>query len=102
MQSNEKRVDNKHSIYTDENGEPFLAKRLESGELQPIPPEEPVIVFRGRDGLALPMLQYYREMCIGNRCTDYQLNSLDDMIRRFREFADTSGKMKRPGSTRGM
>lgn len=103
-----KRIDNKHSMLvvrdnvTDSLGTPYLAKRLENGTFQAIPEEEPVILFRARDKLALPMLEYYRQLCKLDGCTDFQLASMDDMIRRFREFADTSDTMKQPGITRGM
>ncbi len=63
---------------------------------------EPVILFRGRDKLALPMLEYYRQMCVADGCTEYQLKTMDDRIRLFREFAESSPTMKQPGITRGL
>lgn len=98
----EVRVDNKHSIYTTADGVPVLAKRLADGKLQPIPSGEPVILFRGRDRLALPMLEFYRKLCQIDGVTDYQLESLDGMIAEFAEFASTSQTMKQPGITKGM
>lgn len=62
---------------------------------------EPVILFRGRDKLALPMLNYYRGLCVADGCTDCQMQSMDDMIRRFQEFSDQSATMKQPGCTLG-
>lgn len=51
----QRRVDEKHSMFVDAGDKlPYLAKRLMNGELQPIPDNEPVILFRGRDKLALP------------------------------------------------
>ena len=97
----EVRVDNKHSMYISAENLPVLAKRLESGELQPIPETEPVILYRGRDKLALPMLRYYRELCVADGCTDFQLKSMDDMIHKFEKFAEKSETMKQPGVTRG-
>ena len=47
---------------------------------------EPVILFRGRDRLALPMLEYYRELCIKDGCTDYQLEKIDSRIKLFKDF----------------
>lgn len=88
------RIDNKHHL----EGE----RIIKTGNGQPIDLEkEPVILFRGRDRLALPMLRHYRELCVQDGCTDFQLASLDDMIRRFQEFADTSPTMKQPGCTMG-
>ena len=88
-----KRIDNKHHL----NGEQIV----KTGNGVPIPDDEPVILFRARDTLALPMLRHYRELCVADHCTDFQLASLDDMIRRFEEFATTSPTMKQPGVTRG-
>lgn len=88
------RIDNKHHL----DGEQIV----KTGNGVPIDLEkEPVILFRGRDKLALPMLQYYRQMCVADGCNDYQLESMDDMIRQFKEFADNSPTMKQPGVTRG-
>jgi len=95
-------IDNKHSIFIDDvTDSPFLAKRLADGELQPIPADEPTILFRGRDRLALPMLEFYRSLCFDDGATPYQLESMDDMIRKFRKFSATSKTMKQPGSTLG-
>ncbi len=88
------RLDNKHHL----EGE----KVVKTGNGVPIDLEaEPVILFRGRDKLALPMLRHYRELCIADGCTDYQMQSMDDMIRRFEEFAQQSSTMKQPGCTLG-
>jgi len=88
------RIDNKHHL----EGEIIV----KTGNGVPIDLEkEPVILFRGRDRLALPMLQYYRQLCVDDGCTDFQLQSMDDMIRKFQEFYDNSPTMKQPGCTRG-
>ena len=47
------------------------------------------------------MLVYYRMLCVQNNCTDYQLESMDKMIRKFEEFAASSPTMKQPGCTLG-
>ncbi len=96
-----KRIDNKHSIMIGTDGVPRLAKRLGNGILQPIPEDEPTILFRGRDRLALPMLKYYRGLCVADGCTDFQMKSMDDMIEKFELFSGESDKMKQPGVTRG-
>jgi hypothetical protein len=64
--------------------------------------KEPVILFRGRDKLAVAMLIYYRQLCEQDGCTDYQLEGVDNRIRLFRKFADTSETMKQPGVTGGL
>lgn len=97
----EQRIDNKHSMYIDALGQPRLAKRLSDGALQPIDQGEPVILFRGRDRLAVKMLTYYRELCVQDGCTDFQLTSMDDVIHKFETFAQESHTMKQPGITRG-
>jgi hypothetical protein len=100
------RIDEKHHLEIRlEPGEaepkrpiPVIVK---SGNGEPIPLEEPRILFRGRDRLALPLLRVYRQMCADDGATDYQLNSMDVMIKEFEDFAATSPTMKQPGSTRG-
>lgn len=88
------RIDNKHHL----NGESIV----KTGNGQSIDLNtEPVILFRGRDKLALPMLMHYRQLCVADGCNDFQLESMDDMIRRFVEFAEQSPTMKQPGVTRG-
>ena len=94
-----RRLDNKHNLDVTLWGVPIIVKT--NGV--PIDLEtEPVILFRGRDKLALPMLRHYRDLCIADGCTDFQLESMDDMIRRFEDFAAQSPTtMKQPGSTLG-
>ena len=75
------RIDNKHHLENE--------RIIKTGNGIPIDLDtEPVILFRGRDRLALPMLRYYRQLCVDDGCTDFQLASMDDMIRRFTDFAD--------------
>ena len=62
---------------------------------------EPVILFRGRDKLALPLLKIYSIMCQANGCTQYQLDTLDEMILKFSAFNRISPTMKQPGCTEG-
>jgi hypothetical protein len=91
---NMKRLDNKHHL----EGEQIV----KTGNGQPIPDDEPVILFRARDNLALPMLRHYLLLCKADGCTDFQLESMTDMILRFREFSERSPTMKQPGCTRGL
>ena len=88
-----KRIDNKHHL----EGE----RIVKTGNGTPIPDDEPVILFRGRDRLALPTLRFYRELCVQDGCTDFQLESLDSMLSKFEDFALTSPTMKQPGITKG-
>ena len=54
------RIDNKHHL----EGEAII----KTGNGKPIDlSAEPVILFRGRDRLALPMLEFYRGLCSRNR-----------------------------------
>jgi hypothetical protein len=87
------RLDNKHNLV----GETIVKTNGVPIDLE----IEPVILFRGRDKLALPMLAYYRQLCVDDGCTNFQLESMDDMIRRFQDFANQSPTMKQPGSTLG-
>jgi hypothetical protein len=87
-----KQIDMKHHI----EGEQII--KTSNGE--PIPDNEPTILFRGRDRLSLPMLKFYRELCVADGCTLYQVESVDTMIQRFEKFAET-GPMKQPGVTKG-
>ncbi len=89
-----RQIDEKHSI--DDNGQLIKTK---TGEV--IPDDVPLILYRGTDRLALPMLKYYRQLCVDDGCTDYQLESMDRMIKQFEDYADTS-VVKQPGITRGM
>lgn len=91
------RIDEKHSLEI-VNDIPAIVKSTNN---QILPDTEPRILFRGRDKLALPMLRYYRNLCVEDGCTDFQLRTMDAMISEFEEFANVSETMKQPGSTRG-
>jgi hypothetical protein len=89
-----RKLDIKHHIEGD--------RIIKSSNGQEILETEPVILFRGRDHLALPMLQHYKHLCIDDGCTDYQMKSMDEMIHRFETFANENPTvMKQPGVTRG-
>lgn len=101
------RIDDKHSLDYDVEGIlmekgfkiiPFIVKSTND---DPIPDDEPRILFRGRDRLALTMLYYYRDLCVMDECTPYQLESIDKMIKEFKDWIDISLTMKQPGSTLG-
>src|SRR6266705_20994 len=91
-----KEMDLKYSIGVHVKGDPSLFK---TSNKQKIPADEPTILFRGRDKLALPMLKYYLNLCEKDNCTDYQLKQMHEMITRFEKFSQESSTMKQPGST---
>lgn len=74
---------------------------VKTGNDVEVPKDEPLILFRGRDRLALPMLKHYRELCIADGCNDFQMAQMDEIMKKFEDFAATSETMKQPGITRG-
>jgi hypothetical protein len=90
-----KRIDNKHSVTED-------GTIIKTSNGAPIPDHEPKILFRGRDRLAIPMLQFYLELCLHDGCTLYQEESMRAMIQEFEDYKKKFGaSMKQPGSTSG-
>jgi len=88
-------VDGKFSIHEDEI--------IKTSNGEKIPHDEPVIIFRARDYLALHALRAYRAIGIADNCNDYHLNGIDERIARFEEFKKNNPeKMKQPGITRGI
>lgn len=76
---------------------------IKTSNSQPIPDDEPLILFRARDILALQMLLSYRALCVFYKCTDYQLDALDLVIADFKKFGmDHPDRMKMPGATKGL
>jgi len=91
-----RQIDLKHHI--DENGN---IVKTTNGQI--IPLDEPTILFRARDYLAVPLLIKYRDMCIADGCNDFQLQQVTELIERFAKFAtDNPSAMKQPGITRGL
>lgn len=75
--------------------------KLWTGE--PIPPEEPVILFRARDKCALSALREYAYVCSVSECTQFQLDAIHAIIEKFEAFATTyPERMKEPGITKGL
>jgi hypothetical protein len=69
---------------------------------QVVPEDEPVFFFRGRDYLAIRVLEYYVTLCHDDGCNDYQLSGMAENIRRFKRFKrDHPERMKQPGVTKG-
>lgn len=89
-------IDLKHHI--DDKGQ-----IVKTGNGVPIPAEEPLILFRGRDRLALPLLLAYERFCIEDGCNDFQLGQIRELVGKFKDFADANPQtMKQPGITRGL
>lgn len=90
-----RKIDLKHHI--DDQG-----RLIKTGNGQEIPSDEPLILFRGRDRLAVDMLEHYRKLCIDDGCNDFQLSQVDALLNSFKKFAeDHPDIMKQPGVTRG-
>ncbi len=88
-------IDLKHHI--DEKGQ-----IIKTGNGVPIPENEPTMLFRARDRLAVPMMLYYRRLCVDDSCNDFQLEQIDGLIAKFKAFAvENPQTMKQPGITRG-
>jgi hypothetical protein len=67
-----------------------------------IPHDEPLLILRARDRLALPILRMYRELSIVDGCNDWFLGELLKTIADFEDFAAKyPERMKQPGVTRG-
>jgi len=73
-------------------------KKITTNEV--VPTSEPTILFRGRDRLALPMLEFYRGLCEEDGATDFQMESINRMIERFKTYAENN-PTKQPGITKG-
>lgn len=86
-------IDLKHHITDD-------GKLVKTGDGVEVPLDEPTILFRGRDRLALPLLKYYAELCARDGATDYQMGSILGMIAQFEAYAKEN-PTKQPGITRG-
>jgi hypothetical protein len=96
MSGIKRQIDLKHHIDND-------GRLIKSGNGVEVPENEPLILFRGRDRLALSLLLKYRELCVNDMCNDFQLSQIDILIEKFRKFADENPfLMKQPGITRGL
>lgn len=91
-----RKIDLKHHV--DEN-----SQIVKTGNGVVVPEDEPLILFRGRDRLAVRLLRQYRILCIADGCNDFQLGQVDELIKRFEDFAVSNpSTMKQPGVTRGL
>jgi hypothetical protein len=70
---------------------------------EPIPDDEPLMLFRARDRNVLAMLHKYRELCEADGCNEFQMDGVNNRIEAFNNFAkDHPERMKQPGITRGL
>lgn len=98
-------IDPKYGIKTwvDNDGNPQAQiVKIRTGE--PIPPDEPLILFRARDRLALTGALYpYQTACIADGCVPEHLDGIRNRINAFNKFKiEQSERMKQPGITRGL
>ena len=69
---------------------------------QPIPHDEPLLILRARDRLAIPLLRIYQQLSIVDGCNDWFLGEQKITIADFEAFArEHPERMKQPGVTRG-
>lgn len=89
----------------------FLNARfhIEGGKLvktsngQPVPPEEPTFILRGRDLLAMPTLATYYKLGEQDGCNEEFLAGIREAMNGFARFEfEQRAKMKQPGITRGL
>lgn len=79
-----------------------IVKMRMDGSIEMIDRDEPLILFRGRDRLAVPLLETYLELCITDGCTTFQRSQVEELLHRFRKFASSHpSMMKQPGSSEG-
>lgn len=84
-----KRLDRKYFIEDD------TVKRF--GTNEPIPSDEPVILFRAKDRLAIPLLIEYRTLCAESGCGANHMSLVVETLSDFLTFAQKHPeRMKRP------
>lgn len=94
-----RKIDLKHGITDDHR----IVKIKDDEIIAPVPDNEPLILFRARDRLAVPLLEHYRQLCVADGCNDFQLGQINELIAKFQQFsADNPQTMKQPGITRGL
>jgi hypothetical protein len=94
-------IDPKFHIVTGSYAGRFEIVKTSNGE--PIPDDEPLILFRARDRNALATLKYYRQVCKADGCNDFQMEGIENRIAAFEKFRDEqTQRMKQPGITRGL
>jgi len=77
-------------------------KIIKTSNGEEVPDDEPMILFRARDNLAVDMLKTYLQISIEAGCTDHQILGVTERISEFERFAyENPERMKQPGCTRG-
>lgn len=67
-----------------------------------IPHDEPLLILRARDHLAVPLLNIYRQLSIVDGCNEWFLNEQRITLGEFELFArEHPERMKQPGVTKG-
>ena len=96
-----KLIDPKYGMIVGPDGEPMIVK---ASTMEPIPDDEPLILFRARDNNALEgALRPYERKCIAAGCTDFQLAGIQNRVCAFEDFeGHFPERMKQPGITRGL
>ena len=75
---------------------------IKTGNGEPLPDDEPLILFRARDRLALPMLRIYKILSQVDGCNKHQIDGVNGMINMFLDFSiKHPERMKQPGCTEG-
>lgn len=75
---------------------------IKTSNNEPVPEDEPIVILRGRDRLALPALLHYRTLAKQDGCTDWFMERLDPPIEEFIKFREEHwDRMKQPGVTKG-
>ena len=98
-----RKIDGKFAAATSRAGEGDYIVIYKESNGESIPVDEPLFLFRGRDNLALKTLMFYRECCVLDGCTEYQIKGIDEQIVKFVQFSMSNPeKMKQPGITRGL
>lgn len=91
-----RRINNMFHVDT----EGYLVK---SSNGQRVSDDEPVVILRARDRLALPTLRAYVRFAIEDNCTDWFLEQIDPPIKEFERFVhEHPERMKQPGITKGI
>lgn len=69
---------------------------------EPVPEDEPLFIFRGRDELARRVIWEYLNMLRKEQCDRDRIIAVDQAMMRFCQFAmDHPERMKQPGITKG-
>jgi len=93
-------IDSKYHI--DNEGPMAQTRIVKTGNNEPIPDDEPVVLFRARDNLALYTLRIYKILCFVAGCTTYQVEAVQALIEKFESFSfKNEHRMKQPGCTLG-